>query len=427
MTIRFTVDELDAIMLDVEGVNDLPKSLHYPVFKLVLGLIGDYSESEAISPNWLLGGNGKSALAEVIPEIREQMMAGKDWTRSDVPEKGALPTFLKDQAARKKKAPEGPEVKAAIQRAQTEMAEKPVQIPDAADDLEDWKALGTAGTTPERAPLKTGGFTVEEDTYILKNYETVGGNLAVPGFLHRSFPDVSRRFQELTSAIHAAALEDAEHYNEQPAGKDPAPEPTPEPEPEPVVAKAPTPARSKVTAKTSQPPAPLKVGDWTGEDEDHLLAQRNMDVPFKQIAIELNRSLKAVHQRYYKLRDEGQKPAPTATPAPPVREVKRASEVVNPAPSGPPTTSKAEGGQGILPRPCPDENWPIEDDFDLVTLHHRGLNMIDVSIQLERTKDDCLARYKKLIEAMPDAGFTDSQQRLKRTLTHYAQQARAAA
>lgn len=133
------------------------------------------------------------------------------------------------------------------------------------------------------------------------------------------------------------------------------------------------------------------------------MEQRAKGVPFKEIALKLGRTVRGVNLKYYRLCDAG-----------------------DAKPAAHDTASKAQGGKGILPRPCPDENWSIEDDLDLVSEHHRGLSMLDVSIMLERTKADCVARYNALIEAMPEGEHTKRQIRLKNTLTYHATLGRAA-
>lgn len=163
-------------------------------------------------------------------------------------------------------------------------------------------------------------------------------------------------------------------------------------------------------------PTTLRAGPWTLDEEKRLLDMRAEGVPFKVIAQKMSRPVGGLTQKFYNLRDVRKKPA--ARPA---------SKVVGPVSTAPAIASKAEGGKGILPRPCPDESWPIEDDFDLVSEHHRGLPMLDVSIILERTKPDCVARYNALIEAMPAGPFTERQTKLKQTLTAHSQLARKAA
>ncbi len=175
--------------------------------------------------------------------------------------------------------------------------------------------------------------------------------------------------------------------------------------------------KAEMEPESKIPATPIyEQGPWTLDEEKRLLEMRAEAVPFKVIALKLNRPVKGVTQKFYNLRDAQEKPA--VTPA---------SKVVGPVSAAPTTASKAEGGKGILPRPCPDENWPIEDDLDLVSEHHRGLPMLDVSIILERTKPDCVARYNALIEAMPAGPFTERQTKLKQTLAAHAQLARKAA
>ncbi len=162
----------------------------------------------------------------------------------------------------------------------------------------------------------------------------------------------------------------------------------------------------------------LNTGPWSQGDQDHLVAQRANGAPFKEIAAQLNRPLEAALAALKVARI-----MPVATPpAAPAAASKHVGKIK----TAPVPPSKAEGGKGILPRPCRDDNWPIEDDLDLVSKHHRGISMLDVSITLERTKPECVKRYNVLMDAMPAGPHTERQIKLKQTLAYHANLSRAA-
>jgi len=180
------------------------------------------------------------------------------------------------------------------------------------------------------------------------------------------------------------------------------------------------------------PQKPLAARQWTEEQEENLLVGHLEDVPMGELAEKIGRTevackakLKYISTYTPEKMAEAKKLLAFRLGKAKKPASKTVGEIV-PAPAEAPA-SKAEGGAGFLPRPCPDEHWPIEDDLDLVSEHHRGLSMMDVSIILERTKPDCVARYKALIEAMPESSRILRQAQLKKTLAYHAAQARKAA
>ncbi len=211
----------------------------------------------------------------------------------------------------------------------------------------------------------------------------------------------------------------------------------------------------------------VKTGTWTAEEEALLIRLRGQGMTYNEIAQQLGRRVGAVNAKYIKLVEAGS----AASAPPPNRWTEEAEgdllraaadgqtleqiaqglgrsvasvkaklryikerhpdklQAAAPVPPSPPVSPSApdaerESGAVRLPRPLPDPAWPIEDDFDLVKMHQSGVGMADVAINLERSRQDCVDRYKALIESLPYGDFVERQELLVKALGFHVRQAR---